>query len=199
MRLFLVILLLTWTHGLATAEVVKTVRASGVGLVIDGDLNEGFAQAKKAAMRQAVEEGVGVLVTSQTQVRNFTAIEDHILTRTEGYVQSLEIVEHGPIDAHTYRVTIDAVVSLGDLRQRLEGLELLIESAGTPHILCLGREWLRERGRLRKAGWGVVVHQLEQTLRETSRRFHLVVPDARGEEREFDAPDTIFRSGQQQG
>jgi hypothetical protein len=199
MRRFLFILILLGANGLSVAEVVKTVRASGVGLVIDGDLHGGFEQAKKAAMRQAVEEGVGVLVTSRTRLQNLTVIEDGILTRTEGYIRNLEVVEHGLSDDHTYQVTIDATVSLGDLRQRLEGLELLIESAGSPRILCLGRERLREKGTLREADWGVVAHQLEQVLRQTSRHFRLIVPQVREGERRYPGPETAVRFGQQQG
>jgi len=124
------------------AEVVKSVRARGMGLIVNGDRAAAFSQAKRAALREAVEEAVGTLISSNTQVRNFAVIEDNILSRTEGFVRSFDIVEQGAVDEHTYEVVIDAVVSLGQLQAELQALNVLIEAVGNPRILCLGQEWL---------------------------------------------------------
>jgi hypothetical protein len=113
-----------------------------MGLIVNGDRAAAFSQAKRAALREAVEEAVGTLISSNTQVRNFAVIEDNILSRTEGFVRSFDIVEQGAVDEHTYEVVIDAVVSLGQLQAELQALNVLIEAVGNPRILCLGQEWL---------------------------------------------------------
>ena len=122
------------------ADVLSRVKASGLGYISTGDLAAAFAQAKKAAMREAVELGVGTLISAETRVDNFSVLEDYILSRTDGYIRSYEIIKHGLIDEETYQVDIEAVVELGNLHQRLDALELLITHAGNPYIMCIGRD-----------------------------------------------------------
>ena len=52
----------------ASAEVLTRVRASGMGLISGGDRAAAFDQAKRAALREAVEIGVGTLVSAETRV-----------------------------------------------------------------------------------------------------------------------------------
>ena len=136
--------------GSLSAEVLTRVQASGLGFIAAGDQAGAFAQAKKAAMREAVEIGVGTLLSAETKVGNFAVIADQVLTRTEGYIRSYEILNQGAIDEETYEVEIEAVVELGNLHRRLDALDLLISHAGDPYILCLGRGGLRW-GRLVRA------------------------------------------------
>ena len=157
----------------ASAEVLTRVRASGMGLISGGDRAAAFDQAKRAALREAVEIGVGTLVSAETRVENFALIEDHVLTRTDGYIRSFEVVEQGPIDDQTYQVEIDAVVELGNLQHRLDALELLIAHAGNPYILCLGRDRYEfGEGRVRDFSATILRGQLQRT----SGRFNLAAP-----------------------
>jgi hypothetical protein len=162
--------------GTAFSEMTKTVQVEGLGLIIDGDKSTGFEQAKRAALRQAVEEGVGVLISSQTRVQNFAVIQDDILSRTDGYIREYRIIEHGPSDETTYQVKIEAVVGLGGLQERLDALDLLIESVENPVIICLGRERLRKENGLIDQEWGILASQLRKGLRKANKHFHLAAP-----------------------
>lgn len=123
----------------AAADVTITVRASGLAPV-GGDPTAAFDEARRDALRQAVEQGVGTLVTARTQVDNYALIGDQVLTRTEGYVCRYQVVDRGPGADGTYHVTVDAVVSLQRLQHELDGLRLVVEEVGKPRILCLGQE-----------------------------------------------------------
>ena len=120
------------------AAVTKTVQAAGWGVVIDGDRATAFERAKRAALRQAVEEGVGTLVTAATRVQNFAVIDDFILTQTRGFVRSYSILEKGIDQPYTYKVLLEAVVDLGKLHLQLDALAVLNEGMGNPRILCIG-------------------------------------------------------------
>ncbi len=132
------VLIVLFAIGCVSAETLIHTQATGYAAIVGGDQSSAFTEAKRAALREAVEEGVGVLLSSQTRVENFAVLQDDILTSTEGYVRSFDIIEQGPADSQTYVVTLDAVVELGQLHQRLDALDLLIESADNPYILCLG-------------------------------------------------------------
>lgn len=120
------------------ASVYTTVQASGLGLVIDGDEAAAYQEAKNQALRQAVEQAVGTLVASHTRVQNFSVIEDHILTRTAGYVRQYRIVQRGPAAGQMYRVALEAEVDLNDLQRQLDSIGLLAADIGTPRLLCRG-------------------------------------------------------------
>lgn len=197
----IIISLILSLAGRVEGEVTKTVRAQGLGLIVGDDLSGGFEQAKKAAMRQAVEEAVGSLITTQTRVQNFAVIEDDILSQTEGYIRRFEVLEHGSVDSSTYQVTIEAVVILGDLHRRLDALELLIESAGNPYILCLGRERFADDGESQADGGGIVEGELTAVLQRASRRFNIAVPiEEEGlPAGAFDDLSRLAAWGQQQG
>ena len=153
------------------SDVTKSVRATGLGFIVERDKAAAFGRARDAALREAVEEAMGTLISSHTQVHNFALIEDNIFSRTEGYVRSFEVVEQGAIDEQTYRVVVDAQVSLGQLHHQLDALNLLIEAAGNPRIVCIGRERLLVNGQERDVNWGIVANELTRVLQQASDRF----------------------------
>ena len=77
MRVLLPFLLILLGRSISVdaADVTQRVRSTGIAVVQHGDLPAAFEQARRAALRQAVEEGVGVLITSMTRVQNFAIID----------------------------------------------------------------------------------------------------------------------------
>lgn len=179
------------------AEVTKPVRATGLGLIVEQDRAAAFEQARDAALREAVEEAMGTLISSHTQVHNFVLIEDNIFSRTEGYVRSFEIVEQAAIDEYTYRVVIDAQVSLGELHQQLDALNLLIEAAGNPRIVCIGRERLVVNAQDQKVSWGIVASELTRVLQQASDRFSISTPEFNGAIQNLDLDGLIEHAARQ--
>jgi hypothetical protein len=77
------------------------------------------------ALRNAVEIGVGVFLTSQTQTKNFELLEDKIFKQSKGFARVKEIISEGATPSGAYRVRIKAVVSsqklVTSLRQVIRG------------------------------------------------------------------------------
>ena len=71
--------------GSALAD-VKTVTVEGEAAIVDGDPAQTEKNAKRDARRKAVEQGAGVLVTSNTIVRNYQLVADEIATVGKGVV-----------------------------------------------------------------------------------------------------------------
>ena len=65
--------------------------------------------ALHAAMREAIEQKVGVLVDSRTYVENYRVIHDRIYTHSEGYIAGYEVLR-SEYKAGYYEVTIRAEV-----------------------------------------------------------------------------------------
>ena len=64
--------------GLGAILSAQTLTVTGQGMAMTRDA------ALSAAKRDAVEKGVGVVVASETLVKNFQVVEDRILSKAKG-------------------------------------------------------------------------------------------------------------------
>ena len=109
----------------------KTVTVEGVG----ADKQEALLQAKRAA----VEEGIGVILTSQTEVENFMLKKDKVITQSVGAVRSYDLLkEERKGDA--WHVKIKAVVSLDSITADLMALKILLAAMDKPRTMVLIQE-----------------------------------------------------------
>jgi len=112
----------------------KTVTVTGEG--------ESKDEATMRALRTAVEQGVGVLVSSETMVENNQLISDKIYSAVTGYVSTYEVLEDNGGADGLWEVKVKATVSLAQLRQDLQALKLLIEEKENPRIAIIFREYI---------------------------------------------------------
>ncbi|MEK9896941.1 MAG: flagellar assembly protein T N-terminal domain-containing protein, partial [Burkholderiaceae bacterium] len=84
MRRFILILGV-WL-GLAGAVQAAEVTASGAATIYSNNTSSARNQALQNALRQAVEQGVGTFIDSQTLARNYEVIRDEIYSTSQGYV-----------------------------------------------------------------------------------------------------------------
>ncbi|MDY6791390.1 MAG: hypothetical protein SWH54_08995 [Thermodesulfobacteriota bacterium] len=113
----------------------------------DGDIiveSDGFGISKKDALlkakREAVEIGIGTILYSQTEIKNFELQKDVILTKTVGSVKKYDILQQEKKPDHTFYVKIQAVVSLAGIKADLAALKILLESMDKPRMMVVIRE-----------------------------------------------------------
>jgi hypothetical protein len=122
----------------------EIVEAEGMAPYNANDLPGSKAAALAAAQRSAVELVVGVYVNAKTQVDKAVAIQNNILSHTEGYIKKYNIISEGRSGDY-YKVKIRALVSTQQLHDDLDSLGLLREpSIGNPRIALLVQEWIGE-------------------------------------------------------
>lgn len=169
----------------AYGQQTQTVTAEGVGAVFGNDRAIARDQAIQDALRKAVEQAVGTLVSSETMVQNFQTLNDKIYTQTQGYIQNYRILSETP-GTNVHQVTIQATVAIGDLEKDLQALGFLLGQVGKPRIMILVAEqqigqqyynywWGTHRGtqadlnvaentimdRFREKGFDIVDHQAQ--------------------------------------
>lgn len=125
------LLLLLLALGLSYGQDL-TIEATGYGAT----LNEATASAK----REALAQGIGQTLVSQTEVENFMVKRDYILSQTLGHVKSYQVLsqKQGPDGA--WDVKVRAVVAKDGLAKDLAALMVLKESVGNPRIAMLIQE-----------------------------------------------------------
>lgn len=144
--------------------------------------------AVQDALRKAVEQAVGTMIASETLVENFQTVRDSIYKKSSGYIKEYKIVKE-TLGTDLYVVTISAVVGVGDLKNDLDALGLLIARAGKPRTLFMiaeqniGQEVLLywwstwgARGGAAFAGQSVDMAVSETVLKEEflSRGFNVI-------------------------
>ena len=135
----------------AEDKVVETVGASAVSR----------ADAIRQAMRQAVEEAVGVFVKSETEVANFALVKDKVFSHTEGYVRGYDVLA----DQKTgdgFEVKIRATVSLDQIKDDLIAMKVLLEAMERPLLLVLVEEAYKSMDDL---GMGIAGTELTALLK----------------------------------
>jgi hypothetical protein len=129
------IFLMLFFTSLLNAEAIDgdvTVQAEGLG----SSREDALLQAK----RSAVEKGIGTVLISQTEIKNFELQKDIILTKTIGSVRKYDILRNKQTNDGTFFVEIRAIVSLSDIKTDLAALKILLESMDKPRMMVLIQE-----------------------------------------------------------
>jgi len=108
-----------------------SVTAEGYGV----DRADAMLQAK----REAVEKGIGTVLISQTEIKNFELQKDVVITETIGSVKNFKIVKEEAQGTDWY-VKIEAFVSLDQIKSDLAALKILLESMDKPRMMVLVQE-----------------------------------------------------------
>jgi hypothetical protein len=130
----------------ARAQETKTVAAEGVAAIQGNARDLARDAALEDAQKRAVEQAIGILIDSQTQVENYQLISDKILSQTKGYITRYNVSSES-VDSGLLRVRINAEVSLGKLTDDLTGIGILLGQMHKPRTMIMiaeqniGHEW----------------------------------------------------------
>ena len=100
-----------------------------------GDTTTAREQALTDALREAVRQGAGVNIASQSQASNFALDYDRVFAAAFGYVKSYKVIESGMGKDGIYHVKVEAEVSPGDPNMNnTMALKQLVALKGSPRI-----------------------------------------------------------------
>ncbi len=113
-------------------------------IITEGMAAGGSLQSRDAALtralRNAIEEGVGTLIDSETMVNNFQLLDDRVYSEVKGYVKSYEVLEDNKGEGGVYRLKVKACVALVRLLSDIQALGLIKEKKGNPRLMFLFAE-----------------------------------------------------------
>jgi hypothetical protein len=104
-------------------------------------------QGELAAKRAAIEKAVGVYISGQIIVQKAQVIDEQIYSKTAGYIKSYKIISAGFTPEGLYSTKILAQVKLGDIKNDLDALGLLITSkkVENPRIIVIIEEKIDDK------------------------------------------------------
>lgn len=121
---------------IASAQEIRTVTAEGVAAVRQGALDIARDAAIEDAQKRAVEQAIGILIDSQTQVENYQLISDKILSQIKGYITKYHVIGENQ-DSGLLRVRITADVSTGQLNDDLSAIGILLGQMHKPRTMVM--------------------------------------------------------------
>lgn len=121
------------------AQPPEFVMTEGVAAIVNKALAPARDKAIDDALRKAVEQAVGTMVTSDTLTEQYKVITDKILAQTAGYVQRYKVLSE-KAEGDLYRVKIQAEVGRANLMNDLRALGLLHVLAEKPKVMVIMEE-----------------------------------------------------------
>jgi hypothetical protein len=114
----------------------EMITADGFAAITGGNTVIARDKAVDDALRKAVEQAVGTMVSSDTMTESYKVIHDKILARTSGYIEKYKILSEKP-EGDLYRVRIQAEVGRADLTSDLSALGLLHVMVEKPKVMVI--------------------------------------------------------------
>ncbi|MCL5023429.1 MAG: flagellar assembly protein T N-terminal domain-containing protein [Nitrospirae bacterium] len=148
--------------GIPDSYAGETIGADGFAAIIGGNTAAARDKAIDDALRKAVEQAVGTVVSSDSMSENYKVIHDKILAQTAGYVERYKVISEGP-QGDLYKVTIQAEVGKANLMDDLRALGLLQALKEKPKVMVIIDE--KVGGMYGTTGWEGV-GQAESTIME---------------------------------
>jgi hypothetical protein len=124
---------------LAGGEGTEVLAEGAAALTEHGGADIARDHALKDALRKAVEQGVGTLVSSESRVQNFQLLSDRIYSQASGYVSSYRVISESR-ESGLYRVVIRARVKLERIEDDLSAIGILLSEQGRPRIMVVVKE-----------------------------------------------------------
>jgi hypothetical protein len=117
------------------AQETKMVTAEGVA-TLGADRAAARDKAIEDALRRAVEQAVGTMVESETNVENYKLLSDRIYSRSSGYVKRYDVISESG-EGGLMRVKISAEVNSGSLNSDLAAIGLLQRRMKYPRLVVM--------------------------------------------------------------
>lgn len=120
----------------AAAGDTQSVETTGEAVILLNDRAMAKERAVEDALRQAVEQVAGTIVSAGSLVQNAMLVEDTILTQAKGYVKGYKILREAE-ERGALRVTIQAEVQKTRLTGDLDRIRAQLEQFDYPRVLVL--------------------------------------------------------------
>jgi hypothetical protein len=116
------------------AQPTRSIEVIGSGTIFEADVAMARDAAINDALRIAVEQAVGIVLSSESVVENFQLLSDRVYTQSQGFVRDYKVLAESKSE-DSYRVVVRATVSVGVLRDELQGLGVLMAQKGMPRVM----------------------------------------------------------------
>lgn len=106
-----------------------TKEVTGEAAITKGDKVAAKEEAKKKALRDAVEQVAGVMIGGDTQMKNNVLVKDMVYAKSEGFIRKYDVLSEKE-EAGVMKVTVKAEVGTKGIDQELAVVRQLVQELG---------------------------------------------------------------------
>lgn len=150
------LILMLCISAMGFAQSTTEVEATGTGLT--------KADALQDALRNAIGQGAGVALKSETKVENFMVVSDAIATNTQGYISKYSVLREVPFPGR-FETTVRAVVSLDPIKA---DFQLLSKTIGGVRFLAAADD---AKAKADKATYDFAIEKINSHLASKNYRY----------------------------
>ncbi|MDQ7799038.1 MAG: flagellar assembly protein T N-terminal domain-containing protein [Candidatus Edwardsbacteria bacterium] len=162
--LFLAAVVMVFSLSYAQDE-LREITTDGTASVLNNDKAMARDVAIQDALRNAVEQVTGAVISSSTVVENAMVVEDNIYSKAKGYVKAYSVLSEGEADnGLSYNVKVKAQVRAGAIK---EDIGDILRGAGNPRLMVLITE--QNIGQQQYSGLDVSLNVAENAIMENMR------------------------------
>lgn len=162
--LFLAAVAMAFSLSYAQDE-LREITTDGTASILNNDKAMARDVAIQDALRNAVEQVTGTVISSSTVVENAMVVEDNIYSKAKGYVKAYSVLSEGEADnGMTYNLKVKAQVRAGAIK---EDMADILRGAGNPRLMVLITE--QNIGQTQYSGLDVNLNVAENAIMENMR------------------------------
>ncbi len=128
--------------GVSSGDAVE-VTTEGVAVLSSSEASARDV-AIEDALRRAVEQAVGTVITSESMTENYELLSDRIYSKATGHVRKYKILRESKDDG-LFRVKIHATVGTDRIKDDLEAIGLLMQRKHKPRVMVIAVETIKDK------------------------------------------------------
>jgi len=183
--LFFFFLCLSWSGNIVWGQNVqqtKIVEVIGTGQIYHDKVASARDKAIEHGLWNAVEEGVGLLISPAVVVSHFQLLSEHIYMQFKNFIHDYKVLTESKAGSY-YRVVVQATLLIDVLHNKLQDIGVLLTEKELPRVVLLlaeknvGHTWPRytwKQNTFMKLPL-TVEDTLERTLKE--KGFAVLAPE----------------------
>jgi hypothetical protein len=125
----------------AEEKAPATVSKDGTGeaAIINNNEPKAFEDAKKAALRNALEQVAGVYLQADTVTKNSQLVLDRVVAKSDGYVKKFDVISK-KVDKGVMSVTVRAEIGTAQLEKDVVATRGIVDRLGRSKIIIVVQE-----------------------------------------------------------
>lgn len=110
---------------------LNIIVSQGIALINNGDQSLARNDAINDALKKAVAQATGMLISSETVAQDYALLNNNIYTHASEYVQDYKVMDE-KLDNNVYNITLQVSVNIKQLKKKLDSLNLVSSSKEEP-------------------------------------------------------------------
>lgn len=185
--LFFFFLCLSWSGNIVWGQNVqqtKIVEVIGTGQIYHDKVASARDKAIEHGLWNAVEEGVGLLISPAVVVSHFQLLSEHIYTQFKDFIHDYKVLTESKAGSY-YRVVVQATLLIDVLHNKLQDIGVLLTEKELPRVVLLlteknvGHTWPRYTWKQNTFTFMKLPLTVEDTLERTLKEkgFAVLAPE----------------------